>query len=150
MSGVVEVRGVRALKVNWTVCVSRAGNPFDQIWTRRVVSDYDNVRIENLSTSFRDGLAFCAIIHHFRPHLLAVSPLSLVETRLSLVFCLLLAGSLWHKGAYNRNFTCMEASYSFLWHKEPARSKQNTPNSRAGSLWHKIAGASITREALDQ
>merc|ERR1711997_1417212 len=51
---VVEVRGVRAL----------------QIWTRRVVSDYDNVRIENLSTSFRNGLAFCAIIHHFRPHLL--------------------------------------------------------------------------------
>ena len=41
-----------------------------QIWTRRVVRDYQNVRIDNMSTSFRNGLAFCAIIHHFRPHLL--------------------------------------------------------------------------------
>ena len=36
------------------------------------------------------------------------------------------AGSLWHKGAYNRTFPCMEATYP-LCHKEPARSKQNTP-----------------------
>ena len=28
-------------------------------------------------------------------------------------FCLLLAGSLWHKGAYNRTFLCMEATYPF-------------------------------------
>merc|ERR1719189_1088759 len=27
------------------------------------------------------------------------------------VFCLPLAGSLWHKGAYNRTFPCMEANY---------------------------------------
>ena len=38
----------------------------------------------------------------------------------------LLAGSLWHKGAYNRTFPCMEATYP---------------------LWHKRAGVSIT---LDQ
>merc|ERR1711973_513518 len=53
------VRGVRAL----------------QIWTVRVVSGYENVRIENMSTSFRDGLAFCAILHHFRPNLLDYSSL---------------------------------------------------------------------------
>ena len=29
------------------------------------------------------------------------------------VFCLLLAGSLWHKGAYNRTFPCMEANYPY-------------------------------------
>ena len=38
------------------------------------------------------------------------------------VFYLLLAGSLWHKGAYNRTFPCMEATY-LLCHKEPERSK---------------------------
>ena len=27
---------------------------------------------------------------------------------------LLLAGSLWHKGAYNRTFPCMEANYSYV------------------------------------
>ena len=32
------------------------------------------------------------------------------------------AGSLWHKGAYNRTFPCREATYP-LCHKEPARSK---------------------------
>ena len=29
------------------------------------------------------------------------------------VFCLLLAGSLWHKGAYNRTFPCIEANYPY-------------------------------------
>ena len=29
------------------------------------------------------------------------------------VFCLLLAGSLWHKGAYKRTFPCMEANYPY-------------------------------------
>ena len=51
------------------------------------------------------------------------------------------AGSLWHKGAYNRTFPCMEATYP-LYHKEPARSKQRLGalDARAGSLWHKRAG----------
>lgn len=39
--------------------------PF-QIWCARVTADYPNVNIVDLTTSFRDGLAFCAIIHHFR------------------------------------------------------------------------------------
>ena len=37
---------------------------------------------------------------------------------------MLLAGSLWHKVAYNRTFLCMEATTP-LCHKERARSKQN-------------------------
>ena len=37
----------------------------------------------------------------------------------------ILAGSIWHKDVYNRTFPC---TY-LLCHKEPARSKQNTPQS---------------------
>jgi hypothetical protein len=50
----VERRGVRAL----------------QIWCRRVTSSYENVNILDMDFSWRDGLAFCAMIHHFRPHLI--------------------------------------------------------------------------------
>jgi hypothetical protein len=56
----VERRGVRAL----------------QIWCRRVTADYDSVNILDMSSSWRDGLAFCAIIHHFRPNLIDFSKLS--------------------------------------------------------------------------
>ena len=71
---VVLVRGVRALQVQ-RVCLSHNFEVILKIWTVRVVSGYENVRIENMSTSFRDGLAFCAILHHFRPHLLDYSSL---------------------------------------------------------------------------
>ena len=39
------------------------------------MADYENVHIENMSSSFKNGLAFCAIIHHFRPDLLDYSSL---------------------------------------------------------------------------
>jgi len=50
----VERRGIRAL----------------QIWCRRVTEGYENVNIIDMSSSWRDGLGFCAIIHHFRPALI--------------------------------------------------------------------------------
>jgi len=50
----IERRGVRAL----------------QIWCRRVTDSYDDVNILDMDSSWRDGLAFCALIHHFRPSLI--------------------------------------------------------------------------------
>ena len=39
-------------------------------WCRNVTEDYtDKVRILNMTTSWRNGLGFCAIIYHFRPEL---------------------------------------------------------------------------------
>lgn len=41
-------------------------------WAKKVTADYKDVDVRDLSTSFRDGLAFCAIIHHYRPDLMYV------------------------------------------------------------------------------
>lgn len=49
--------------------VQRKGLRALELWCKRVTSGYPNVDVVDLSTSFRDGLAFNAIIHHFRPHL---------------------------------------------------------------------------------
>lgn len=50
----MEVRGVKAL----------------HFWIKRVVSSYSNITIVDFSCSFRSGLVFCVIIHHFRPGLI--------------------------------------------------------------------------------
>ncbi|XP_056317096.1 uncharacterized protein ehbp1l1a isoform X2 [Danio aesculapii] len=36
-------------------------------WCQKVTQGYKGVRITNFSTSWRNGLAFCAILHHFQP-----------------------------------------------------------------------------------
>ena len=56
----MEIRGVKAL----------------HIWIKRVVSSYSNITIVDFSCSFRSGLVFCAIIHHFRPGLIDFDNLS--------------------------------------------------------------------------
>ncbi|XP_015115009.1 smoothelin-like protein 1 [Diachasma alloeum] len=36
-------------------------------WCRAKTKEYENIQIENFSTSWNNGLAFCALLHHFRP-----------------------------------------------------------------------------------
>ena len=50
--------------------VQRKGMRALQIWVSRVTSSYSSIEITDLTTSFRNGLAFVGIIHHFRPDLI--------------------------------------------------------------------------------
>ncbi|XP_038215602.1 MICAL-like protein 1 isoform X3 [Zerene cesonia] len=54
-----EVKGTKAL----------------ELWCKRLVRDCPDVQIDNMTTSWRNGMAFCALVHHFRPDLIDLSKL---------------------------------------------------------------------------
>ncbi|XP_068796721.1 EH domain-binding protein 1 isoform X11 [Struthio camelus] len=52
------------------------------VWCKEVTKNYRGVKITNFTTSWRNGLSFCAILHHFRPDLIdykALNPQDIKE-----------------------------------------------------------------------
>uniref|UniRef100_A0A8W7PI40 EH domain-binding protein 1 n=1 Tax=Anopheles coluzzii TaxID=1518534 RepID=A0A8W7PI40_ANOCL len=45
-------------------------------WCKEVTKNYNGVKVTNLTTSWRNGMAFCAVIHHFYPNLIDMTKLS--------------------------------------------------------------------------
>ncbi|XP_037292635.1 EH domain-binding protein 1 isoform X2 [Manduca sexta] len=63
-------------------------------WCQSVTREYKSCRVTNLTTSFRSGLAFCAIIHRFRPDLIDFSGLQPDEAETNLRTALEASGTL--------------------------------------------------------
>nr|CAB3263831.1 protein-methionine sulfoxide oxidase mical3a [Phallusia mammillata] len=50
-----------------------------QTWCRRITNGYEAVHINDMSSSWRSGLALCAIIHQFRPDLIQWDQLNPID-----------------------------------------------------------------------
>ncbi|ENN76530.1 hypothetical protein YQE_06981, partial [Dendroctonus ponderosae] len=50
-------------------------------WCRMKTKEYENIQLDNFSSSWADGLAFCALIHHFLPETFDYSILTPKERR---------------------------------------------------------------------
>jgi hypothetical protein len=50
-------------------------------WCKEVTMGYPGVKVTNLTTSWRNGMAFCALLHHFRPDLIDFNSLSPADVK---------------------------------------------------------------------
>lgn len=53
-------------------------------WVQRVTDSYENVSVKNFTTSWKDGLAFNALIHRFRPETMAYEDLGPSDARFNM------------------------------------------------------------------
>lgn len=67
---------IRFTSVAVTVSTKLSGKQALLEWAKRCGEGYPNVEVTNFNVSFRDGLAFCAIIHRYRPNMLDFKALS--------------------------------------------------------------------------
>lgn len=58
--------------------VVKKGKPDQDLlaWCQNITAGYRGVKVTNMTTSWRSGLAFCAILHHFHPELVDYPSLS--------------------------------------------------------------------------
>jgi hypothetical protein len=56
-------------------------------WCQLITEDYDNIYIADFGKSFSNGLAFCAILHHFIPHKIPYSTLNDTDRVCCYILC---------------------------------------------------------------
>lgn len=64
-----EVENSSALNTRNALKVRTPGQDLLE-WCKEITKNYPSVKVTNLTTSWRNGMAFCAVVHHFHPDLM--------------------------------------------------------------------------------
>ncbi|KAM9365314.1 EH domain-binding protein 1 isoform 3-T3 [Pholidichthys leucotaenia] len=122
-------------------------------WCREVTKNYRGVKITNFTTSWRNGLAFCALLHHFRPDIIdykSLNPQDIKENNKKEPTPAPVSSRPAEKKVLSRQEELKERARLLL---EQARrdaamkaSNKNTPNS-ATTASYRAAGVSDERDA---